>query len=816
MSARRAGRSADPPVEPAAALTLGPPAAASAPAARGNGQGNDGLVGIAAQGILRQLPIGVLVAGADGSIALANARAAEMVGTAPDGLATSDEYARLRWFRPDGTPLDARDWPLSRALAKGEAVADEEVTVVRPDGVPVVVRASATPLRNGEAGIAGAMAILADVTAERQAREVRTYLAEAGALLGGTLDVGEAAGALACLAVPRIADWCSVEILEDDGSLRQAGLAHSNPEHLELARELRRRQPPQPSDPIGLHAVIEGRQPVLVPEIPPEAIEDPRLAEPERALVRSLGLRSLLMIPLVAGDEPIGALNLVTSGSGRHLGPEDLILAEALGSRAAAAIHNARLVEDLRRFKAVLDATHEGIVIVDGPSRRVEYANHAAGALFGDDQRSLVGRPIETLASAGRRALRAAFTAVAARPGTGRRVTLRVGPPAAGRPVELSLQALTSAEGVDRVVGIARDVGERIEAAERMRRLVAGQRARAAELDAVIRAIGDGLVVVARDGRIRLANPAAERLLPDLEGRTWADLVARLDGGSDRLPARPAGCAGVELRRAGPEECWIELSCYPVAGLRTAPDAGDTIVVLRDVTEAHRRQLLRDTFLGVLSHELRTPVTTIYGAAKVLAHDGGRRSGRHDELFADIADESERLQRLVENVIALQRFGEDGGDIGREPVLLQRILPAALEAERARWPGVAFDLEMEPGLPTVVADPVYLEQVVRNLLGNAAKYAGPGGPVRVTTRPAGDEVVVRVLDRGPGIAADESARLFELYYRSPATAAQATGAGIVLFVCARLIGAMGGRIWGRPRDGGGAEFGFALRVMDDD
>ncbi len=127
-----------------------------------------------------------------------------------------------------------------------------------------------------------------------------------------------------------------------------------------------------------------------------------------------------------------------------------------------------------------------------------------------------------------------------------------------------------------------------------------------------------------------------------------------------------------------------------------------------------------------------------------------------------------------------------------------------------------FDLEMEPGLPTVVADPVYLEQVVRNLLSNAAKYAGPGGPVRVTTRAAGDEVVVRVLDRGPGIAADESARLFELYYRSPATAAQATGAGIGLFVCARLIGAMGGRIRGRPRDGGGADFGFALRVMDAD
>jgi len=173
------------------------------------------------------------------------------------------------------------------------------------------------------------------------------------------------------------------------------------------------------------------------------------------------------------------------------------------------------------------------------------------------------------------------------------------------------------------------------------------------------------------------------------------------------------------------------------------------------------------------------------------------------------------VRRIVENVIALQRFGEDGGDIGREPVLLQHILPAAVDGERARWPGVEFTLEVEPGLPTVVADPVYLEQVVRNLLGNAAKYAGPGG-VQVMAHPSDGEVVVRVLDRGPGIASDESARLFELYYRSPATAAQAPGAGIGLFVCARLIGAMGGRIWGRSRDGGGAEFGFALGAMADD
>jgi two-component system sensor histidine kinase KdpD len=217
-------------------------------------------------------------------------------------------------------------------------------------------------------------------------------------------------------------------------------------------------------------------------------------------------------------------------------------------------------------------------------------------------------------------------------------------------------------------------------------------------------------------------------------------------------------------------------------------------------------------------------VTTIYGAAALLARDPAAASANDDtsgapargELFEDIVEEAERLQRIVENVIALTRFGDAPGDLGREPVLLQRILPAAIRAERARWPGVDFALDLPPGMPTVAADPVYLEQVVRNLLGNAAKYAGAGGPIRVEVRPTNGEVVVAVLDRGPGLAADEADRVFDLYYRSEATASHAAGAGIGLFVCARLIEAMDGRIWGRPRSGGGAEFGFALQVMDDD
>jgi K+-sensing histidine kinase KdpD len=253
-------------------------------------------------------------------------------------------------------------------------------------------------------------------------------------------------------------------------------------------------------------------------------------------------------------------------------------------------------------------------------------------------------------------------------------------------------------------------------------------------------------------------------------------------------------------------------------GIRGDGKAGsETIVVLRDATQARQRQAIRDTFLGVLSHELRTPITTIFAASKVLSRPDSTLSPElRREIFEDVRVEAERLHRLVEDVIALQRFGEDQGDVGNEPVLLQRIIPGVIRSEQARWTGTTFVADVPPGLPTVIADATYVEQVVRNLLSNAAKYGSSASVVETVIRAENDEVCVRILDRGPGFAVEEADRLFELFYRSPVTAGTASGAGIGLFVCARLIRAMGGRIWARPRAEGGAEFGFSLAVMLED
>jgi PAS domain S-box-containing protein len=241
------------------------------------------------------------------------------------------------------------------------------------------------------------------------------------------------------------------------------------------------------------------------------------------------------------------------------------------------------------------------------------------------------------------------------------------------------------------------------------------------------------------------------------------------------------------------------------------------VAVISDVTWRHEADQIRDRFVGVLSHELRTPVTSIYGGTQVLLRRGARLDPEtRNELLVNVAAEAERLQRMIENLVAMARI-ERGGDFGStRPVLIDRIIPQLVERERALWPEVTIEYVPSGPIQMVAADEEYLAQIMRNLLSNAAKYSGPGSTVKVSLEDGEGEVIVRVRDDGPGITDEDSERLFGLYYRSAQQASTAPGAGIGLFVCRELVTAMGGRIWATSLPDKGAEFGFSVQAYVDD
>lgn len=241
------------------------------------------------------------------------------------------------------------------------------------------------------------------------------------------------------------------------------------------------------------------------------------------------------------------------------------------------------------------------------------------------------------------------------------------------------------------------------------------------------------------------------------------------------------------------------------------------VAVISDVTWRHEAAQMRDRFIGVLSHELRTPVTSIYGGSQLLLGRGERLDPEtRNELLTNVAAEAERLQRLIENLVALARIERGGEFGGARPVLVDRMISQLVERERGLWPDVTIELVSGRPVQMVAADEEYLAQIMRNLLSNAAKYSGAGSRVQVHLEDAEGEVIVRVRDDGPGLGEEDPGRLFGLYYRSARQAAAAPGAGIGLFVCKELVDAMGGRIWAKDLAEGGAEFGFTIPAYDEE
>jgi PAS domain S-box-containing protein len=178
---------------------------------------------------------------------------------------------------------------------------------------------------------------------ERRRREQLDFVVEASEVLASSLDVDETLERLAFLAVPRIGDWCAIDLAGDNGGTRNVAVAHADPDRLALADELRTRYPPDPSSPRGAPNVIRTGRPELFSTIGDELIVEAAVDGEHLRLIRELGMASAMVVPLTARGRTLGAMTLVAAESGHHYTREDLELAQELARHAALAVDNATL-----------------------------------------------------------------------------------------------------------------------------------------------------------------------------------------------------------------------------------------------------------------------------------------------------------------------------------------------------------------------------------------------------------------------------------------------------------------------------------------
>ena len=247
-------------------------------------------------------------------------------------------------------------------LKRGERIEHFETVRVRKDGSRLDVSLSVSPLRDSAGRISGAATIARDITQRRHTDEAQGFLGEASALLAASLDYETTLARVAHVAVPRLGDWCAVDVLDEDGSVRRLAVAHVDPAKVAWARELQERYPPDPDAPRGVYQVLRTGRSEFYPEIPDALLVAAARDAEHLRLLRDLGFTSAMVVPLLARGRTLGAITLVSAESGRRYRRDDLALAEELARRAAYAVDNARLyaeaqarADEISRLNAELE-----------------------------------------------------------------------------------------------------------------------------------------------------------------------------------------------------------------------------------------------------------------------------------------------------------------------------------------------------------------------------------------------------------------------------------------------------------------------------
>jgi PAS domain S-box-containing protein len=354
------------------------------------------------------------------------------------------------------------------------------------------------------------------------------------------------------------------------------------------------------------------------------------------------------------------------------------------------------------------------------------------------------------------------------------------------------------------------------EAAERERR----------RLDALLDSSADGVMVLRPDLRLERFNRALVSLTGwpakqavgqrHNEVITWARRASQRsleEAVAEGWPTDEGRTLYVEgeLRRRNGSLVSLAITYAP---LRTR--GGELLNIIgtaRDITRFREADALKDTFISVVSHELKTPVAIIKGYAETLRRPEARRNpGVVEEMLSDITQEADRLDRLVDDLLDASRL-QAGGLPFRDvdEVDLPTIARRVVERYRSRTQKHELRLAFPEDFPPVMGDAERLEQVLDNLVSNAVKYSPRGGVIEIRGQSTPAEVLVSVSDEGVGIPTDEQERIFDRFYRveGPETRA-VSGTGLGLYLARAIVEAHGGRCWVTSAPGVGATFYMAL------
>lgn len=741
------------------------------------------------EAVISSMPDGVAILTLDGAVLQVNMAARRILAVdVPMGQSPSEQVTYYGTRYLDGTPTPPEDTPAGRA-ARGENFSDAEYLITGGQG-ETFISCSGAPIRDAAGMVTGAVVIFSDITARKHTEGLMTRLG-------------------------RIVDASSNEVYVLDAHTFQ----------IIQANEGVRRNLGYTLSEITTHTLLD-IAPGLSEDIletlvtPLRTGEEPEITyELQFARANGTTYPVEMQLSLSHAEIPAVFVAVVQDITERH---------EAVRQREAMF----REIDERRRFaQTVIEIAPAGIAVFTADDDfTVRTANEQYTQLLDEPlhDHGIVGREARVFIPAAEAS--GVLTIFRQVRDSGEPVFLRefeyAGFAHGQAYFDWSLVPLRE-DGV-RITGLlllVNDVTERVRSRQRIEELAWDAAQRANELETMLASITDGVIVVDATGRVTLENAASHRLL-------GPERVASLVVGGERGEHQQSIFAdSMPLARAmrgetvadqvllvckadGETARYLLCSSAPVRGVDGIITGA--VAVSRDITAIKQVEQLKDEFVSVAAHELRTPLTAIKGYTELLERRLGRDEGRDEgrarerQSLAVIRRQTERLARLVNEMLDVSRIEAGQLQLNRESFDLSALAEETMNSVRISDDVHAFVLDAPSGVEAF-ADTARIEQVLINLITNAATYSPQGGTITVHVRAESDHATVSVRDEGIGIAPEEVSHLFARFYRSPqAGAMRSGGMGLGLYISREIIQRHGGTITVESTPGVGSTFTFTL------